>query len=278
MRFRVPVIFGSVAFLWGIPYALIKVALDHGAGPLLIAWTRVAIGAAVLLAVAAARGELRGLRRHARVLIVIAICDVAGPFTLLTLAERHVSSSLAGILIATTPILVGVFAAIADRSERPRLRGWAGLLLGFAGVIMLLGLQLSGDLASAGLLLAAAAGYAAATLLVRRLGDASPLGISAATLAIATVLLAPGAATSLPVRATPTAWAALAALGVLCTAAAFALYYQLIAEAGATRAALSVYLAPIFSVLTGVLVLGEAVTASAFAGLALILTGSWLAR
>ena len=66
MRFRVPVIFGSVAFLWGIPYALIKVALDHGAGPLLIAWTRVAIGAAVLLAVAAARGELRGLRRHAR--------------------------------------------------------------------------------------------------------------------------------------------------------------------------------------------------------------------
>ena len=113
---------------------------------------------------------------------------------------------------------------------------------------------------------------------MRRLGDASPLGISAATLAIATVLLAPGAATSLPVRATPTAWAALAALGVLCTAAAFALYYQLIAEAGATRAALSVYLAPIFSVLTGVLVLGEAVTASAFAGLALILTGSWLAR
>jgi drug/metabolite transporter (DMT)-like permease len=108
--------------------------------------------------------------------------------------------------------------------------------------------------------------------------NASPLGISAATLAIATVLLAPGAATSLPVRATPTAWAALAALGVLCTAAAFALYYQLIAEAGATRAALSVYLAPIFSVLTGVLVLGEAVTASAFAGLALILTGSWLAR
>lgn len=277
MRFRVPVIFVSVAVLWGIPYALIKVALDHGAGPLLIAWTRVAIGAAVLLAVAAARGELRGLHRHARVLIVIAICDVAGPFTLLTLAERHVSSSLAGILVATTPILVGVFAAIADSSERPRLRGWAGLLLGFAGVIVLLGLQFSGDLAGAGLLLAAAVGYAAATLLVRRLDDASPLGISAATLAIATVLLAPGAATS-PVGATATAWAALAALGVLCTAVAFALYYLLIAEAGATRAALSVYLAPIFSVLTGALVLGEAITASTFTGLALILTGSWLAR
>lgn len=166
---------------------------------------------------------------------------------------------------------------IADRSERPRLRGWAGLLLGFAGVIVLLGLQFSGDLAGAGLLLAAAVGYAAATLLVRRLDDASPLGISAATLAIATVLLAPGAATS-PVGATATAWAALAALGVLCTAVAFALYYLLIAEAGATRAALSVYLAPIFSVLTGALVLGEAITASTFTGLALILTGSWLAR
>ena len=101
---------------------------------------------------------------------------------------------------------------------------------------------------------------------------------SALALGIATVLLAPGAAVSLPTGATRTAWAALAALGVLCTGAAFALYYLLIAHVGATRAALSVYLAPIVSVFTGAIALGEALTAGVLAGLVLILTGSWLAR
>lgn len=163
---------------------------------------------------------------HALALIAVAICDVAAPFTLLTLAERDVSSSLAGILVATTPLMVGVLAVVIDRSERPTPRGWVGLLLGFAGVVALLGLQLSGDLAAAGMLLLAAAGYAVATLLVRRLEAA----------------------------------------------------YLLIAEVGATRASLSVYLAPVFSVLVGALALGEGLTASALAGLGLILIGSWLAR
>jgi len=278
---RVAALFVAVAVLWGVPYALIKMALEHGAAPLLIAWTRVAIGAAVLAAVAAARGHLRGVRRHAVALAVIAVCDIAGPFTVLTLGERRVSSSLAGILVATTPLFVGVLAAItplAAPGERPGRRGWAGLLLGFAGVVVLLGVQLRGSLVAASLILLAALGYAVASLLVRRLDDLAPLAISAAALAISTVLLAPGAAASLPAHATPAGWAALAALGVLCTAAAFALYYQLIADIGATRAALSVYLAPVFSVAAGALILGERLTISALAGLTLILTGSWLAR
>jgi drug/metabolite transporter (DMT)-like permease len=275
---RVALIFLSVAVLWGVPYALIKVALDQGAEPLLIAWTRVAIGAAVLTGVAAARGALRALCGHAGALIAIAICDIAGPFTLLTLGERHVSSSLAGILIATTPLFVGALAAVVDPRELPGRRGWAGLLVGFAGVVFLLGIQLSGELAAAGMLLLAAAGYAVATLLVRGLDDVAPLASSALALSIAGVLLAPGAAASLPTEATAGAWAAMAALGILCTAAAFTLYYVLIAEVGATRAALSVYLAPVFSVLAGALALDEALGASAVAGLALILVGSWLAR
>jgi drug/metabolite transporter (DMT)-like permease len=275
---RVAPIFVAVAVLWGVPFALIEVALDHGAEPLLIAWTRVAIGAAVLLGVATARGQLRGLRAHTAALVVIAICDIAGPFTLLTLGQQHVSSSLAGILVASTPLFVGALAACVDPRERPTPRGWAGLLLGFAGVVALLRLQLSGELTAAGMLLLAAFGYAIATLLVRRLDDLSPLAISALALTIATVLLAPGAAASLPTAATPSAWGALGALGVLCTGAAFALYYLLIAQVGATRAALSVYLAPIVSVVTGAVALGEALTASVLAGLALILTGTWLAR
>jgi drug/metabolite transporter (DMT)-like permease len=279
MSLRVGLIFAAVAVLWGVPFALIEVALDHGAEPLLIAWTRVAIGAAVLLGLAAAQRKLRGLRPYAGALVVIAIADVALPFTLVSFAQEHVSSSLAGILIASTPLFVGALAGAIDQRERPSRRGWAGLVLGFAGVVALLGLQLSGELTAAAMLLLAAIGYAVATLLVRRLDDSlTPLAVSALALGIATVLLAPGAAVSLPTGATGRAWAALAALGVLCTGAAFALYYLLIAHVGATRAALSVYLAPIVSVFTGAIALGEALTAGVLAGLVLILTGSWLAR
>ncbi len=96
---------------------------------------------------------------------------MAGPFALLTLGEQRVSSSLAGILVATTPLFVGALAALTGSSERPGRRGWAGLLVGFAGVVALLGFQLGGDLGAAGLILLAAVGYAAATLLVRRLHD-----------------------------------------------------------------------------------------------------------
>jgi drug/metabolite transporter (DMT)-like permease len=271
-------LFAAVAVLWGIPFALIKVALEHGAEPLLIAWTRVVIGAVILLAVAAARGRLHGWRERAAALALIAVCDVAAPFTLLTLAERDVSSALAGILVATTPLFVGALAAALDPRERPSARGWTGLLLGFAGVVALLGLQLSGEPVAAGMLLLVAFGYAVATLLVRRLDDVEPITISALALGIAAVLLAPGAAASLPTAATGEAWAALVALGVLSTGAAFALYYALIAEVGATRAALSVYLAPIVSVFTGAIALDEPLTVGVLVGLALILVGSWLAR
>lgn len=131
MRYRAPVTFVAVAVLWGVPYALIKVALEHGAAPLLIAWTRVAIGAAVLIAVAARRGKLRGLLRHPVALIGIAVCDVAGPFALLTFGEQRVSSSRAGILVATTPLFVGapgrsrrlLRAAQPARSQRTRRVG-----------------------------------------------------------------------------------------------------------------------------------------------------------
>jgi drug/metabolite transporter (DMT)-like permease len=279
LSWRVALAFAAVAVLWGVPFALIEVALEHGAEPLLIAWTRVAIGAALLLALAGGRGQLRAVRAFVPALVVIAVCDVAAPFSLLTFAQRHVSSSLAGILVATTPLFVGAIAACIGSSERPSGRGWAGLVLGFAGVVALLGLQLSGELVAAGMLLLTAVGYAVATLLVRRLDDElTPLAVSAVALAIATLLLAPGAALSLPTGADGAAWAALAALGVLCTGAAFVLYYLLIADVGATRAALSVYLAPIVSVFTGAVALGEALTAGVLVGLVLILAGSWLAR
>jgi drug/metabolite transporter (DMT)-like permease len=273
---RAQALFATVVVLWGVPFALIAAALDHGAEPLHVAWARVAIGAAVLLPIAWRRGALRGLGRHAGALLIVAICDVAGPFTLLTLGEQRITSSLAGILIASTPLFVAGLAPLLGADERPSGRAWAGLGVGFAGVVALVGIDLGGDALAAALVLLAAFGYAIATLVVRRLDDVSPLGISTAAMTIATVLLLPGAVAQLPATGDGGAWAAIAALGVACTAAAFAAYYALIARVGATRAALTTYLAPIVSVATGAAALGEHVGPTALAGLALILLGSWL--
>ncbi len=273
------VLFLVVAALWGLPYALISVALDHGAGPLLIAWARVAIGAIILLPIAVRRGRHHALRDHPWPVVAVGVLDIAVPFTALSVGEQHVSSSLAGILIATTPLFVGAMAVVFLPSERPSKRSWAGLALGFAGVVGLFGTGLGGNAAAAGLVLLAAASYAAASLLVRaRLGGVDALSIGTFALAIAALALAPGALLEPRGDADATAWVAIGALSVLCTAAAFALYYELIARAGATRAALTTYFSPLVAVPIGALLLGDALLASAIGGLALILTGSWLAR
>jgi drug/metabolite transporter (DMT)-like permease len=273
------VLFLVVAALWGLPYALISVALDHGAGPLLIAWARVAIGAAILLAITASRGQLRGLREHTGTLIAVAICDIAVPFAALSIGEKHVSSSLASILIATTPLFVGLLAVAFLPAEQPSRKSWAGLGIGFAGVVALFGAGLGGEAASAGLILVAAASYAAASLLVRaRLGSVGALPVSACALTIAALALAPGALLEPPGHADVTAWVAIAVLGVVCTAAAFALYYELIARAGATRAALTTYFSPLLSLAVGTIALAETLAASALLGFGLIFAGSWLTR
>lgn len=279
MTRAVVVLFLVVAALWGLPYALISVALDHGTGPLLIAWARVAIGAGVLLVLASRRGRLQGFREHPWALIAVAVLDIALPFTALSVGEQHVTSSLAGILIATTPLFVGALAVGFLPAERPSRRSWAGLGIGFAGVVGLFGTGLGGDATAAGLVLLAAASYAAASLLVKgRLADVDSLSAGAYALAIAAVALAPGALLEHHERGDAGAWVAIAALGLLCTAAAFALYYELIARAGATRAALTTYFSPLLAVPVGALLLGDGLRASAIGGLALILAGSWLAR
>src|SRR5207245_4290799 len=115
--------------LWGVPYLLIKIAVGE-LSPFVIVFGRVAIGAAIVAAVAARRGVLGGLRGRLRDVLVLALVQLAGPFVLLTYGERHISSSLAGVLVATTPILTGLLAFVVPDADRPTgLRG-LGLALG----------------------------------------------------------------------------------------------------------------------------------------------------
>lgn len=268
--------------LWGLPYLLIKVLVDDGVPASVVAFGRCAVGAAVLLPVAMATGALRGLAGRWRALVVLALLDMAVPFLLITSGERHVPSSVAGILIASVPLLVAVMALRYDHEERVDRSRLIGLLIGMGGVGLLLGVDLAGDSAAllgGALILLAASLYAAATLFLKRaFAGVAPLGVVTGALLAASVALAPVAALqSGSVPATEPGWmSALVALGVFCTALAYLTYYALVALVGAGRAALNTYLSPAIAAAAGVAFLGESLGAAAIAGLLLILAGAWL--
>src|SRR5215210_701590 len=273
--------FAAMSMVWGIPYLFIKVAVDDGVPPAVVAWTRVVLGAVVLLALAWRAGTLPSLRGRGRSLALFALFEIAIPFPLIAAGERHVDSSVAAIIIAAAPLIVAVLALRFDASERVSGRRLAGLLIGLGGVVALVGIDIAGhsdELLGAGAILIAAAGYAAGPMVLNRtLTDADPRATMGASLAIAAVMLTPFAAARPPAAVpSPEAITALLVLGLVCTAAAFVIYSGLIAEIGPGRALVITYVAPVVAVALGVAVLGERPGPGAVAGLLLILAGSWI--
>ena len=273
--------FATVSTLWGIPYLFIKIAVDDGVPPAFLAFVRVALGAAVLMALAWRAGTLGTLRGRVRWLVVYAVFEIAVPFPLIAAGEQHVASSLAAIIIASVPLFVALLALRFDPAERATGSRLVGLIVGLAGVVALVGIDVAGrgdELLAAGAILVAALGYAAGPMVFKRkLADLDPRAAMGASLVIAAIALAPLAAVD-PPTAVPSAQAlvALAVLGVFCTAAAFVFFGVLIAEVGPGRGLVITYVAPVVAVTLGVTVLGERPGAGAVAGLLLILAGSWL--
>jgi drug/metabolite transporter (DMT)-like permease len=273
--------FAAVSTLWGMPYLFIKVAVDDGVPPAFLAFVRVALGAAVLVALAWKAGTLAPLRGRWRWLAVYAIFEIAVPFPLIATGEQHVASSLAAIIIAAVPLIIALLALRFDPAERATGSRLAGLLVGLAGVVALVGIDVAGrseEMLGAGAILLAAVGYAAGPMVFKRhLADLDPRAAMGASLAIAAVVLAPLAAVAPPSEApSVSAIIALVVLGLFCTAAAFVFFGALIAEVGPGRALVITYVAPVVAVALGVTVLGERPGAGAVAGLLLILAGSWL--
>jgi drug/metabolite transporter (DMT)-like permease len=274
--------FAAVSVLWGIPYLFIKVAVDEGVPPAFVAWSRVTLAAVVLLALAWRAGTLRFLRGRGRWLALYALFEITIPFPLIAAGEQHVSSSLAAIIIATVPLIVALLALRFDAAERASGRRLVGLLVGFGGVVALVGVDLAGDstaLLGAGAVAIAAVGYAAGPMILKRhLADLDPRATMGASLAIAAVALAPAAALDPPSAGSLSADAvvAIVVLGLLCTAAAFVVMAVLVVDVGPGRALVITYVNPVVAVALGVAVLGERPGAGAIAGLLLILAGSWL--
>ena len=214
--------------------------------------------------------------------VIVAVLDMAAPTFLTAWGEEHVSSSLAGILTATDPLFTAVLALWLVRSEVPDRRRLAGLVIGFLGVVALLGLDLRGsalELLGGAAVILGALGYAAAALLYRRwLEQQAALGVTALMCAVSAVLFLPAAVVHLP-RHPPAAGsiAALAVLGVVNTGVGYWLFYRLIDEAGAAVAAVITYVMPVVALILGVGLLGERLTIGTVAGLILIGVGAWLA-
>jgi drug/metabolite transporter (DMT)-like permease len=274
-------LFGAVSVLWGIPYLFIKVAVDDGVPPAFLAWVRVILAAALLLAIAWHAGTLASVRGHWRWLAVFAVAEITVPFPLIAAGEQHVASSLAAIIIATAPLFVAVLAIRFDATERVTGRRLIGLLIGLSGVVALVGIDVAGrgdELLGVLAVLVAAFCYAVGPMVLKRhLADLDQRASMGTSLALAAIFLTPAVALDPPsAPLTAEAIVALVVLGVLCTAAAFVLYATLITEVGAGRALVITYINPVVAVALGVAILGEHPGAGAIAGLLLILAGSWL--
>jgi drug/metabolite transporter (DMT)-like permease len=273
--------FAGCSVLWGVPYLFIRIAVRGGVPPALLACGRVSLAAVVLLTLAARAGTLPQLRGRWRAVIAYGVVEVSVPFPLIAAGEQRVSSSLAAIVVASVPLIGAVLALRFDHSERPTPLRAAGLIIGFVGVIVLMGLDATGsgrELLGAGAILVAAVGYAIGPMILKlKLGGVDPRALMGASLAAAAVVLAVPAVLSAPAR-TPTtgAIASVIVLGLVCTAAAFVVLAVLIREAGTSRALVITYINPVIAVALGVTLLGEQPGAGAVAGLLLILAGSWL--
>ena len=274
------ILFVALGVIWGLPYLFIKVAV-RDLTPASLVFLRTALGAGLLVPVLLhQRADLRRLLPRWRPILLFTVIEMVVPWWLLSDAERRVSSSLAGLVVASVPLVGALVARVSGFHEPLGPRRAFGLLVGIAGVAALLGLDVgSGDAVAIAELAVVVVGYALGpAIIARSLSDLPTLDVVAASLALCAVLYAPLGLAQLPSALPPLEGiAAVVLLGVFCTAAAFLLFFRLIAEIGPVRATVITYVNPAVAVAAGVLLLGEPFTAGTALGFALILAGSWLA-
>ena len=276
----------GVSAIWGASYLLIKIALD-GFAPSMIVFARVLLAALLLYVVIMIRGgedraALGWLRRHPRRTLVQGTLAVAIPFLLITFGETQISSGLTGVLISPGPLFIAMLAPLIDPTEKVDRRAGVGVVIGFAGVVLLICVDTVhsiGEFLGALAMVGAALAYGLGAMFARlKFRGVPPLVVALASCGVAAVLTLPPALATLGENH-PDAGeiAAVVSLGAIGTAVAFYLYFGLIAEAGAGKAALCGYLIPPLALAYGAIFLDEEITAAAIGGLALILIGVALA-
>lgn len=270
------ILFLALGVLWGMPYLLIRIAVAEY-DPLMVAGTRTLIGSLLLLPVALHRKALAPAFKKWKWLVAFTLVEITFPWVLLGHAEKHLNSSTAGLLIAAVPLIAAVIITRLGH-EKLEARRLFGLALGFAGVALLVGLDVDlSDFGAVGATLLTAIGYAIGPIIIdRKLKDVPALGVITASLIVATLLYAPFAPALWPKHFDVNAAWAVVGLGVLCTAAAFMVFFALIAEVGPARATVITYINPAVAIILGALVLKEPLTLGMGIGFPLVILGAIL--
>jgi drug/metabolite transporter (DMT)-like permease len=276
---RALVLFALMSIIWGIPYLFIRIAVTE-ITPATLVLGRTAIAAAILLPIALTRTDLREVLARWRWVVAFAAVEIAIPWVALGSAEQHISSSVAGLLIAGVPLVGAAIALLTGGTDRFGATGIFGMLLGIAGVAFIVGADFAATDTTALLQIGVVVvGYALGpAILARRLAGLPTVGIMAVSLTLVAVLFAPIAATQWP-TSTPSANALIAVvvLATVCTAAAFILFGALIEAVGPVRATVITYINPAVATVLGVVVLGETFTVPMAIGFAMVIAGSILA-
>jgi drug/metabolite transporter (DMT)-like permease len=272
-------LFIALAIIWGTPYLFIRVAVESVEPSVMVA-LRVGLAAALLLPVALARGQFKGIRPYLPWIALFGLVEITGPFLMLGYAETVLTSSTTALLIAAVPIVAAVMARSLGLDQRLGGARVLGLAIGISGVAVLVGLDIPGDQWWAvGAAAITVVGYALGPIVIStKLSDAPPLAVIALALGANAVIYAPVAWIQRPTTPVPaSAWWSIVILGVLCTAIAFLIFFALVAEVGPSRMTVITFLNPAVAVLLGVAVLSEPITWGLVLGFPLVLLGSYLA-
>jgi drug/metabolite transporter (DMT)-like permease len=278
------ILFILAGFLWGIPYLFIRVAVDsdNGFSPALVVFGRVFIGALILIPISIYDKTFFTAIKGWKYIAVYALFEMVGPWILIGTAEQKISSGLAGLLVSSVPIFSTLIASAYGDKTVWQPRRLIGIVVGFIGVFLLVGIESftgSSDLISILMTLAASLGYAFAVIYItRKMPGISGVAINGIAMAMTAVFYSPALFFLWPDRAvSANAIYSLIALGVFSTGIAFAVFFTVMNDIGPTRASLVTYMNTAFAVVLGVLILSEPLTVGIIVGLPLVLIGSYLA-
>ena len=270
---------------WGMPYLFIRIAVEDFS-TWTIVFSRVVIGAAVLIPIALNLKVLVPALKAWKYVLAYAVIEMIVPWFLITEAERVVSSGLAGLLVATVPffgLLIGIFYQKDKSLKHPKTL--AGLAVGFAGILLLVGIDAFNghiSLPHVGMLILAAIGYAIAPVIIAtKIPHISGVAVNGLAMAIVAIVYAVPALLSLPreIAANPPmeSWLSLLGLGVICSAIAFVAFFRLVKQIGSARATLVTYMNMAVAVVLGIVLLGEPITVGILIGMPLVVIGSFFA-
>lgn len=272
-------LFAAMCVIWGIPYLLIRVAVGE-ISPAVLVFTRTGLAALILLPMAFTRGGLGVIGSRWPWLLAFALVEVGAPWFFLSNAEQHITSALAGLLISAVPLVSLVIAIAFGSKQQMGPINLVGLVLGLVGVAFIVGFDLrASDTTALVEMAVVVVGYALGPVILARYLSVIPgVTVNGAALALCCIAYAPVAALQWP-HVVPD-WqilGAVAVLAVVCTAAAFLMFFALIAEVGPVRALVITYINPAVAAVLGVAVLRESFTLGMLVGFGLVLAGSGLA-